>query len=71
MELENYCDIPRDGLDGAFREFREFKCECRFSNCRHIKETGCAVKKAVEDGKISESRYNSYLRLMEEKKSEY
>ncbi len=71
VELENYCDIPRDGLDGAFREFREFKCECRFSNCRHIKETGCAVKKAVEDGKISESRYNSYLRLMEEKKSEY
>ncbi len=71
VELENYCDIPREELDLAFREFREPRCKCRFSDCRHVKETGCAVKKAVEDGEIAESRYNSYLRLLEEKKSEY
>lgn len=71
VEIENYCDIPREELDLAFREFRELRCKCRFSNCRHAKETGCAVKKAVEDGEIAESRYNSYLRLLEEKKPEY
>lgn len=71
VELENYCDIPREELDLAFREFREPRCKCRFSDCRHVKETGCAVKKAVEDGQIAESRYNSYLRLLEEKKPEY
>lgn len=71
VELENYCDIPREELDLAFREFRELRCKCRFSDCRHVKETGCAVKKAVEDGEIAESRYNSYLRLLEEKKPEY
>lgn len=71
VEVENYCEIPRDELDLAFREFREFRCECRFSNCRHVKETGCAVKQAVEDGKIAQSRYNSYLRLLEERKPDY
>lgn len=71
VEIENYCDIPREELDLAFREFRELRCKCRFTNCRHAKETGCAVKKAVEDGEIAESRYNSYLRLLEEKKPEY
>ena len=63
--------IQREELDLAFREFRELRCKCRFSNCRHAKETGCAVKRAVEDGEIAESRYNSYLRLLEEKKPEY
>ena len=71
VDIENYCDIPREELDLAFREFREPRCQCRFTNCLHIKETGCAVKKAVEDGEIAESRYNSYLRLIEEKKPEY
>lgn len=71
VDIENYCDIPREELDLAFREFREPRCKCRFTNCLHIKETGCAVKKAVEDGEIAESRYNSYLRLIEEKKPEY
>ncbi len=71
IEIENYCEIPRDELDLAFREFRGVRCRCRFSNCRHAKETGCAVKQAVEDGEISRSRYNSYLRLLEEKKPEY
>lgn len=71
IEIENYCEIPRDELDLAFREFRGARCKCRFSNCRHAKETGCAVKQAVEDGEIAQSRYNSYLRLLEEKKPEY
>ena len=37
---------------------------CRFSNCKHLKEPGCAVREAVESGKISEARYASYLRIL-------
>ena len=41
----------------------ELACECKFSNCRHLTEPGCAVKKAVEAGEISEKRFKQYLRL--------
>ncbi|MBR6942417.1 MAG: ribosome small subunit-dependent GTPase A [Fibrobacter sp.] len=37
---------------------------CKFSNCKHLKEPGCAVRAAVESGKISEARYASYLRIL-------
>ena len=37
---------------------------CKFSNCKHLKEPGCAVREAVESGKISEARYASYLRIL-------
>lgn len=40
--------------------------ECRYGNCRHLDEPGCAVKKAVENGEISDSRFVSYLSIMEE-----
>lgn len=66
VETERYCKIPKGELDGAFREFGEFIGECRFANCAHIKEKGCAVRKAAEEGKISASRYDSYIRMYEE-----
>ncbi|MCH5204815.1 MAG: ribosome small subunit-dependent GTPase A [Oscillospiraceae bacterium] len=66
VDIGYYCDIPKDELDGAFREFREAAAECRFANCRHVKECGCAVKDAVESGEISHERYDSYLRILEE-----
>ncbi len=47
-----------------FPEFRTFMHECRFNNCTHIHEPGCAVKEALEAGKIPVSRYNSYLRII-------
>ncbi|MGN0687745.1 MAG: ribosome small subunit-dependent GTPase A [Oscillospiraceae bacterium] len=66
VETERYCRIPKGELDAAFREFGEYMTECRFANCAHIKEKGCAVREAVEAGKIPQSRYDSYLRMYEE-----
>lgn len=53
------------GLDTLFREFAEFKPKCRFMDCGHLYEEGCAVREAVLRGEISKSRYESY-KLMEE-----
>lgn len=66
VETERYCRIPKGELDNAFREFGEFAEECMFADCAHIKEKGCAVRKAAEDGRIASSRYDSYLRMYEE-----
>lgn len=63
---ERYCRIPKGELDGAFREFGEYLGDCAFADCAHVKEKGCAVRAAVEDGKIAGSRYDSYLRMFEE-----
>ena len=53
-------------LDGYFPEMREYIGQCRFSDCRHFDEPGCAVRRAVEGGDIWYERYESYLRLREE-----
>lgn len=66
VDTERYVRIPKEELAGAFREFRESADECRFANCAHVKEMGCAVRVAVEQGKIARSRYDSYLRMFEE-----
>ena len=66
VDIGCYCDIPKDELDGAFREFREITPKCRFANCRHIKESGCAVKEAVKNGQIAQERYDSYVKIFEE-----
>ena len=58
--------LASEHLDECFREFREFIPECRFGNCTHRVEPGCAVRSAVEAGGISAERYDSYLRLREE-----
>lgn len=47
-----------------FVEIRELMNQCRFNNCTHIHEPGCAVKEAVENGKISEIRYRNYLSIL-------
>lgn len=50
-----------------FREMFEYSGECRFNNCTHRHEPGCAVLQAVNDGLISESRYKSYLSILEDR----
>ncbi len=55
-------------LPELFREFRPFLGKCRFHDCGHGRDEGCAVRAAVEAGQISESRYRSYQRLREELK---
>lgn len=49
-----------------FREFREFDASCRYGDCMHINEPDCAVKEALDKGKISKSRYESYIIMTEE-----
>jgi len=64
-------DIEEHELSHYFPEMRQLINECRFNNCMHIDEPGCAVTKAVEEGKISSQRYISYLNIlssMEKKK---
>lgn len=48
-------------LQHCFPDFEEYIFNCKFNNCVHVGEIGCAVKAAVEAGKIAESRYGSYL----------
>jgi ribosome biogenesis GTPase len=50
-------------LPDCFPEFRPFVHECRFGNCSHLSEPGCAVSTAVRDGVVSAARYDSYSRL--------
>jgi ribosome biogenesis GTPase len=59
-------DMENEPLYHYFPEFFSTSRGCRFNNCLHTNEPGCAVIKAVEDGRISLSRYNSYLSLLEE-----
>ena len=61
-------DIEEQELKDYFPEFREYEDQCRFQGCRHIHEPGCAVKKALSEGKISQQRYDNYLALYEELK---
>ena len=53
-------------LQFLYPEIGAFAGKCRYDNCRHLAEPECAVKKALEEGKISMSRYNSYKEQMEE-----
>jgi ribosome biogenesis GTPase len=56
-------DIEPEEVDGYFPELRNLVADCQFSNCTHINDPGCAVLEAVEDGRVSEDRYESYVRL--------
>ena len=60
-------DIEPEELTSYFKEIFHFSKDCRFNNCTHTKEPGCAVLKALEDHYISESRYQSYLSMLEDK----
>ena len=60
-------DIEPEELTSYFKEIFHFSQDCRFSNCTHTHEPGCAVLKALEDHYIAESRYQSYLSMLEDK----
>lgn len=60
--------IPKEELAAAFRDFVPYLSGCRFQGCSHVKERGCAVRKAVEAGEIAPSRHRSYVRLYEQVK---
>ena len=60
-------DMEPEELTSYFREIFHFSKGCRFNNCTHTHEPGCAVLKALENHYIAQSRYQSYLSMMEDK----
>lgn len=60
-------DMERKELTSYFKEIFEYSKQCRFSDCTHTHEPGCAVIKAVEDHYIAQSRYQSYLSMLDDK----
>jgi ribosome biogenesis GTPase len=59
-------NVEPSEIDGYFKDILPFIGKCRFSDCRHEQEPGCAVRRAAEDGDIWWERYESYLRLRDE-----
>lgn len=71
MDTPGFSSLYIDGLEKEelkdyFCEFKEYEDQCRFLGCLHLKEPECGVKQAVEEGKISQSRYDNYKLLFEE-----
>ena len=60
-------DMEPEEIGSYFKEIFKFSKDCRFNNCTHTHEPGCAVRKAVEDHYIAESRYRSYLSMLQDK----
>lgn len=63
-------DFDKAELSHYFPEMRKALHECKFNNCQHLNEPQCAVKDAVEEGKISAERYYNYVKMMEEDEDE-
>lgn len=57
-------DLEREEVGHYFREIFAQSCDCRFGDCTHTHEPGCAVLPAVENGSIAESRYQSYINIL-------
>ena len=60
-------DMEPEEICSYFKEIFKFSADCRFGNCTHTHEPGCAVLKAVEDHYIALSRYNSYISMLNDK----
>lgn len=58
--------ISKEELQYCFKEFDEYRDDCKFNNCVHYKEPKCGVKNAVEQGEIHKSRYEFYIKTLEE-----
>jgi ribosome biogenesis GTPase len=63
-ELGNFS--VEKGLDETFVEITELSEKCQFSDCSHVNEKGCAILNAVEDGQLSEKRYQNYIKMNKE-----
>lgn len=68
IDIQRYDKILKEDLPHCFREFRDYLGDCRFNSCTHVSDKGCAVCKAVEEGKISKSRHESYIAMLNEVK---
>jgi ribosome biogenesis GTPase len=59
-------DVRPGEMALGFREFRPLLGACKFNDCLHVDEPGCAVRAAVERGAVTRERYDSYLRMLKE-----
>lgn len=66
LDAQKLCRIPKEELQHTFPEFEPYFGSCKFTGCSHRSELGCAVRAAVEDGAITQSRYASYLTMYEQ-----
>ena len=64
-------DINKEEIARYFKEFFKASENCKFNNCQHLSEPGCAVKRELEEGTIAESRYQSYLSMVLEEEGPY
>ncbi|HET8809120.1 MAG TPA: ribosome small subunit-dependent GTPase A [Flavobacteriaceae bacterium] len=64
-------DMEKEEVGDYFPEFFALKPQCKFNNCLHLREPNCAVKTALEEGKIPFSRYKSYLQILEGEEENY
>ena len=64
-------DFTREEVGDYFKEFLPLKQKCKFYNCIHVNEPDCALKKALATGEIAETRYKSYLSMLEEDTTVY
>ncbi len=60
LDTERMVTVEKDRLFDCFREFAPYFGQCRFTGCSHVHEPQCAVRQAVENGEIAQSRYDSY-----------
>lgn len=56
--------LPTERLTQGFREFRDYLGGCKFRDCKHQNDPGCVLREAVEQGNVSETRYNSYHKIL-------
>ncbi len=63
-------DLDKEVISHYFPEMRQLIGKCKYHNCQHLNEPKCAVKDAVENGEIAESRFNTYIQLMTEDENE-
>ena len=64
-------DMEKEEISGYFPEFFKLQDQCKFNNCMHKEEPGCAIKKALESDAIAWSRYKSYLQILEGEDEHY
>jgi ribosome biogenesis GTPase len=55
-----------DEITNGFVDVLQFNGACKFSNCNHLNEPGCAMRQAVKDGRLNQQRFNNYLRMIQE-----
>lgn len=63
FSVSEHIDIKPEELTYYYDEFLEYRNACRYTNCTHTSEPGCAVKKAVEESKLNKARYSRYVTL--------